>query len=912
MPRLTDDFSLEWANFRQSTVLGSWTTELTQGAVTVRASQSPSGEEPNGPEMASWEALRPALDGRAEVDALVRVRCTSFPLGATILDPGVALFARLPTGSFTPSVGLAHMLRRHGTQLRLFYGAFDPLNSPPAGSTHNFASGMVVGAWYWMRLQVTRDSTTEYVKGKMWADGDPEPDWQVQRSEAISSQHTPALGGTIGVANSGGGGTSLSPPPGYTWNYAAELFSDSPPERPPLDAPVTVHLGETLNGVFADPSVDVTFFQNVDLEVGSVNTIGDQLSSEAWYRFAIRDRSKSRGLVAYTGETLLTRLSRMRPRESLILVAGDGGVPNPLTLQECLRRFLTFYGVPFKEPLPPFFLRTSTGIVTPTAQAFVIQPDQENPESVFDWLELFFGPFRGYTWRADADDELVIKPPAWAEATGLRFHLYRSSPVQQRTDLTYPWPWPGRAPTVEYRLTVEGETVTGTIGPLEAGVAEELIEGVLEFELTWAGGGTTLQVERTAPFGFAPVFDAVFIAKPAADDVEGELELTVDDLTPDETETSTADSVYTQAIIPVRERTFQADQPLMQPAAIVLKSPEQLAAGAFGANVPFGPMEWAPESPEGFLELVNDDAQAGTWFWPVDPEAVPQPGGAVTVEYEVEEWAEQWRGNLASAHEAAYQANTYSDSVTVDTNGVEVKVLDFEFPAQTSGFPGSFTARGSLYARWRSGDEPGIELTVRNGRFVEWGFLWEGIGGQTVYFLWGVMVKLNGTGVVWTVGDLQVARFGFSRNADGTWEEGANVPGLAEAQRLFPNRVFHSPELPYQVDPATALSIARAVVEENHVPKVVYQLPLAPAREQGWAYHPRHLGGAVDVPALGVKGRVTAHDYTESHSPGGSSSALVVDVEVAQAMPNTPAAPTGRKFGRAVYGVTTYQPTEEE
>lgn len=681
---------------------------------------------------------------------------------------------------------------------------------------------------------------------------------------------------------------------------------------PALDAPVTLHMGESLNGVFADPSIDVTYFQNVDLDVGSVNTIGDQLSGGPWYRFAVRDRSRSRGLVSYTGETLLTRLSRMRPRESLILVAGDGGVPNPLTLQECLRRFLTFYGVPFKEPLPPFFLRTSTGIVTPTAQAFVIQPDQENPESVFDWLELFFGPFRGYTWRADADDELVVKPPAWAEATGLRFHLYRSSPVQQRSDLTYPWPWPGRAPTVEYRLTVEGETVTGTIGPLEAGVAEELIEGVLEFELTWAGDGETLQVERTAPFGFAPVFDAVFIAKPAADDVEGELELTVDDLTPDETESSTADSVYTQAIIPVRERTFQADQPLMQPAAIVLKSPEQLAAGAFGANVPFGPMEWAPESPEGFLELVNDDAQAGTWFWPVDPGAVPQPGGAVTVEYEVEEWAEQWRGNLASAHEAAYQANTYSDSVTVDTNGVEVKVLDFEFPAQTSGFPGSFTARGSLFARWRSGDEPGIELTVRNGRFVEWGFLWEGIGGQTVYFLWGVVVKLNGTGVVWTVGDLQVARFGFSRNADGTWEGGANVPGLAEAQRLFPNRVFHSPELPYQVDPATALSIARAVVEENHVPKVVYQLPLAPAREQGWAYHPRHLGGAVDVPALGVKGRVTAHDYTESHSPGGSSSALVVDVEVAQAMPNTPAAPTGRKFGRAVYGVTTYQPTEEE
>lgn len=219
---LPPGFTNEWQHYRQSSTFGAWSDSITDDLLSVFATTAPNGDEPNDPQMLSWEGLRARKAGVAEFDALVRVRCASFP-PADILFPGVALFVRLPAGPFTPSAGLAHMLRRHGTQLRLFYGVFDPANTPPAGSTHNFASGMVVGAWYWMRLQVTRDSTTEYVKGKMWADGDPEPDWQVQRSDAISSEHTPALGGTIGVGNSGEGGTSLTPLRVYEWDRALDL-----------------------------------------------------------------------------------------------------------------------------------------------------------------------------------------------------------------------------------------------------------------------------------------------------------------------------------------------------------------------------------------------------------------------------------------------------------------------------------------------------------------------------------------------------------------------------------------------------------------------------------------------------------------------------------------------------------------
>ncbi|HEX7000285.1 MAG TPA: hypothetical protein VF164_01165 [Trueperaceae bacterium] len=697
-------------------------------------------------------------------------------------------------------------------------------------------------------------------------------------------------------------------------NWQLELLT-ALPDVPALEAPVTVHLGESLNGVFADPSVDVSFFQNVDLEVGSVHELGDQLGGGSWYRFAIRDRSRQGGIIAYTGEALLTRLSRARPRESLVLVAGEGGVPNPLDLRECLARFLAFYGVPHDPDLPPFFLRTSSGLVVPTAQAFVIQPNQESPESIFEWLERFFGPFRGYTWRADELDRLVVRPPAWIETFGMRFHLYKATVFVNRTTLTYPWPWQeARAPTLEYTITVDGQTHMGTTEALTPGAPVQVVEGGLTFTITWAADGATLTVRLTDPSLFAPLFDAVFSAKPTGE-AAAALTFTSADLGPDEAETSTADSVFNQAVIRVRKRTFEADQQLMQPAALILRSPTQLAAGLFGANTPYGPMAWAPDTPENFLELANEHGQSGTWFWPVADEIVIKPGGNVTLTLDIEEWAEQWRpeSSTSTPHAAAANVNSYVEEVTLPASGAEVKLLDFQFPRQTSDFaPSPYGARGSLYGRWRGGDEPGVELRIANARFAEFGYLAEsGIFGQTVYFLWGVQLKLNGSGIVWTVGPLETHRFGFARSDDGTWEGGAVVPGLAQSQALFPDRAYEAPELPYEVDAATALAIARGIVEENHVPKVVYQLPLVPAREDGYAYHPRHLGGAAIVQPLGVSGRITAHDYTESHSPAGSTSALTVDVEVGQALPDTPAAPTGRRYGRAVYGVTTYHPTEE-
>lgn len=686
---------------------------------------------------------------------------------------------------------------------------------------------------------------------------------------------------------------------------------------PALDAPVTVHFGESLNGVFADPVIDISFFQLVDLPVGGRYQLGDQLSGQPWYTFTIRDRSKSRGIISYQGETLLALLGRATPLESLILVAGQGGVPDPLDLRECLRQFLIFYGVPFVDDLPVFALRVGDQLIAPTVDAFVIQPDQENPESIYTHLERFFGPFRGYRFRANINDALEVAPPAWVDTIGLKLTVYRRRQDNDRVPVRFmaeaPWSTT-RAPIVDYEGFVDGAVVSGTVGTLtQSDVSYETVAiGPYTVRVYWLSAPDSevrlwVNPVPSDDVSVGSLFSVTFTFRPTGGGGVEQVSLTNDDLKPDEIESISADSVYNQSVLNVRRRTFQAGQTLMQAAALVLKSPTQLMAGVFGNNPPFGPMAWAPSDPGGFNTLANTAAQAGTWFWPVDPGVVIQPGTSVSVAYDVEEWAEQWSSPGTTPHDTAFKANEYSGSASLPANGTEVKLFDLQFPRETTNFaPGAYGAIGSVFGRWRAGEQPGIELRV-TGRFVEFGYVPEvGPLGNTYYFLWGFQLTLNGTGTTFTEGDIESYRFGFARGVDGLWEDGADVPGLAQSQALYPNRTY-TVELPYEVEPEMALAIARGIVEENLNPKTVYQLPIPGSVEDGYPVKPWHIGRGAGVPALGVSGRITGFDYTETNTPAGTTSELVVDVEVAQAVPGTPASPEGRRFRRAVYGVTTYQ-----
>lgn len=836
--------------------------------------------------------------------------CARLPGGGA---PGYHVSARATTSNVTiTALGAAMWASGDGVDFNVI-----------AEETAPFG-GFAPGTDYCLRVIVTEtgEKRTRF-QARVWAAADAEPTTWALDATLDGNAGTPnerarwtAGPGPIGVSTAGEGSISTGgayPPGARGRRYTIKAVSLHSAAVPTIDAPVTVHFSEALTGVFADPTVDAAFFQLVDLPVGSRYALGDQISSDDWYAFAVRDKSISGGLVTYAGETLLATLGRVTPTESLILVAGQGGVPTPLTLRECLVRFLTYYGVPFNPNVPEFSLRVGDELVTPTADAFVIQPNQENPESLYEWLERFFGPFRGYTFRADYQDRLSVSPPAWLDTIGLRLTVHRRrQPLDRepvRSTVRAPWSTT-RAPEVEWVGTVDGVAVSGSLpDPLVQGAAAEIVTvGGVDVRLTWDAAVVQAMVWPTpdVDVSVGSLYSVTFVFRPDATTSSSEtLALTLADLAPDEVTSESADTVVNQAVLPVRRREFTPAQQVMQAGALVLRSPKQVMAGAFGANPEYGPMAEPLTTPGSFLELANTVGQSGTWFWPADPLVVAQPGGNITVAFEVEEWAERWYD--PTSHDAAAQVNTYSDTAALPASGVEVKLFDFQFPRQTNDFaPSPYGAQGTVYGRWRAGEQPGIEVRVGNARFAEFGFKPEVlIFGTTTYYLWGVIVKLNGTGTAFTEGTLETYRFGFARGANGLWEDDANVPGLSESQALYPNRVYHAPELPYVVSPETALALARGIVEENLTPKVVRQLTIVPARADGYAVRPHHVGRAAAVPALGITGRITALDYSEAHTAQGSTSSLTIDVESTEAPSGSRAA--ARAYRRSAYGLSTYQ-----
>src|SRR5690606_16756923 len=91
---------------------------------------------------------------------------------------------------------------------------------------------------------------------------------------------------------------------------------------PDLSAPVRVHLSESLTGVFADAQIEVTHLpvDAATVEVGDLRSIDTDINPDVpWYTWRVSSRVDSAGLVSLSGETLLGRLARTRPREALIL-----------------------------------------------------------------------------------------------------------------------------------------------------------------------------------------------------------------------------------------------------------------------------------------------------------------------------------------------------------------------------------------------------------------------------------------------------------------------------------------------------------------------------------------------------------------------------------------------------------------
>jgi len=330
MAQTTSSFVAEWQPYRQSAASGAWVSERSANQMSVHTSVTGGGEEPNGPQMLSWEALRNT--DRAEVDALVRVRSTEHPGGA--IYRGVSLFARLPAAPFTPSAGLAHMLHRSNNTLRIYSGVFDPFNSPPAGSSVDLGSIMPIGAWHWMRLQVTRTETHEVLRGKMWLDGEPEPAWQVTRSRLLTGSGIPAVGGAIGVGNGGGGGWSSSTRAVYEWDHASDLLA---PGVARIRSSVSEDAGSLFQATQAaavELGLSEAFEYGEDIPAGWLRAFSEALTPDAtavsYYALPTRNQEM---LVTVEGETNLGRMASTYPnrimRRGIEIPGNVGGQVTP-------------------------------------------------------------------------------------------------------------------------------------------------------------------------------------------------------------------------------------------------------------------------------------------------------------------------------------------------------------------------------------------------------------------------------------------------------------------------------------------------------------------------------------------------------------------------------------------------------
>lgn len=671
---------------------------------------------------------------------------------------------------------------------------------------------------------------------------------------------------------------------------------------PTLDAPVRLRLHESLRDadVFPDPTLEAAFLPMVDLPLGSMYRIGDELASPDLYEFRIASKGEGGGLISYTGESLLADLDRERPAASLVVIPGAGDVPDPLTPREALLRFLDYYGVPYTGPVPEFYLRVPDGVAVPHLNAFVVRPDPERPASIYEYLGRFFRPFSGYTFRANEDNVLEISPPTWLELQGVTLRLRRLSAfgitILLEAEDVKPWPWGDRRPEIRIVWGVfgAGQTVHElTLDPdTPALVTRDLTDA--EITIEWDTEAGMIEAE-IANYEGDSWFAVGIRARP--EQVEGRTfaQLTQADMGIEETVVRDLDTVINRATMTVRPWSFEKEAQIMEPAAALLRSPEAVPDGVYPPRT-IGPATEPSDEPLDRKILFNREGLEAIAFWPVAEDVVIQPGSPVKISLEIEEWRDEWGPFLVYA--GAELVHTASVDFELPPNGERYEIHELNYPKYGIG---GTSARGFLYARWLTGESPGVQFEIIHQPAMSG---WTITEGQK-YFLYGVLAKLNGTGIAFTEsGEAFTVSFGY------TEREQASVPGLGDSVTRFGEREARLDLGIFDLDPATALSVVRSVVEAEYNPKLIHTLEIVPSPgADGYKLRPWHVGRTVRL-VTGEYGTLRAYDYNESHAPGSSSSRLSAEIEVESRLAAEKAA--RRHYGRAKYRASHYQEPEEE
>ncbi|MEI3783848.1 hypothetical protein U9R89_22325, partial [Pectobacterium brasiliense] len=600
-----------------------------------------------------------------------------------------------------------------------------------------------------------------------------------------------------------------------------------------LKDPVRVQLGEDQSGLFRDNRIGLTYLDGAPVTLSTPYRIGlETAPGEGVMSFELSSRrlDTTTGLVDWSGETILGRLSREYPFPGGVFDAAGG----PFTPRQALERLLYAMRQPDAnkpvlrewlgwEDLPELYLRSEYGPILPLLEGLIVEEPQDGPgPSAQEVLRMFFEPFGEYAFRTSEWGRLQVVPPPWAPKQAATVTVRHTGPTlpnppavgsspaapaltrltwtvtssedtgatlpSGRTDLTADW-------QVLAEKTDEAEATELIAYRLRA----RLNAGNVELELTDSGNNTNRVMRATG------------VLTDPAETHPPVLILNDLDLEPGGTRVLDESDIVNTCTVTSQGYTWADGQQVIPPQTFN-------HGGIPEAN---------PEAPAATLksgELI-----------PVG-EGMIVAGGTLTLSIGLE-------GDAPDAFSGGRKGYGIPEPVQVSLPAVH---------------GASTTLRIDAGAAW-SLVMASVELTItflsppgsRGGLKVDVNRVW----GNDVR--WAITVSATGTAYAKSNNKI-VGTYG-EKDEHQTADLTASRSTYGRRERTLDTGV-------YQVNQATALSMARAVVQEHLNPREVLTLSQAPP----YPVRPEHVGRLVDLP--GARGVVTGWSYDEQHTPQQSQS----------------------------------------
>ncbi len=626
-------------------------------------------------------------------------------------------------------------------------------------------------------------------------------------------------------------------PAGVTEAQAAELPDLKFPGL--LRDPVRVQLGEDQSGLFRDNRVSLTYVDGAPVTLSTPYRIGletDPAEGVMSFELSSRRLDTSTGLVDWTGETVLGRLSREYPFPGGFFDAAAG----PFTPRQALERLLYAMRQPDAdkpvlrewlgwEELPELYLRSEYGPVLPLLEGLIVEEPQDGPgPNAQDVLRQFFEPFSGYAFRASEWGRLQVVPPPWAPKqaaavtvrhTGPGMATGTSSALSSLTRLTWTitssestsatLPSGRTDLTADWQVLAEKTDEAGATELIAYRLRARLNAGNVELELTDSGNNANRVMRATG------------VLTDPAETHPPVLTLTDADLEPGGTRVLDESDIVNTCTVTSQGYTWADGQQVIPPqtfnhGGIPEANPEAPAATLkYGELIPVG---------EGMIVA----------------------GGTLALSIGLE-------GDAPDAFSGGRKGYGIPEPVQVSLPAVHGASTTLRIDAGAAWSLVMASVELTITYVAAPGTRGGLRVTVNRvwGNDVRWA------------------ITVSATGTAYAKSNTKItASYGESQE-DQTADLGASRSTYGRRERTLDTGV-------YQVNQATALSMARAVVQEHLNPREVLTLAQAPP----YPVRPEHVGRLVDLP--GARGVVTGWSYDEQHTPQQSQSSSQFTVSAEQ------------------------------